>query len=354
MKDKTRIGLIGTGRAGMIHARNMACHVPDAAMVCVSDVNEGSARQAALELGCGYCTDYRELLGREDIDGVIIAVPTKYHRDIAVDAAMAKKHIFCEKPMAMNVGECREMIRAAEENRVILQIGFMRRFDESFRYAKEVIDAGEIGEVVMVKSLTHGPSTPHEWMYDIEKSNGPLAEVNSHDIDTLRWMTGSEVKSVYAIAGNYRCEGAREKYPDFYDSVLMSVRMDNGMMGCIDGAQGVAYGYDARVDILGTEGLITVGDLKDKTTVVCTKNGKMKADAVKSWMTLFAQAYVKEDISFVECVREGRKPEADGWDGMMAVAVVKAGNESIRIGRVVEPKQEEANNGVTESETCSA
>lgn len=341
MGDKTRIGLIGTGRAGMIHARNMTRHVPDAVMVCVSDVDESSARQAALELGCDYCTDYRKLLNRKDIDAVIVAVPTKYHRDIAVKAAKAEKHIFCEKPMAMNVEECKEMILAAKENQVILQIGFMRRFDESFRYAKEVIDSGEIGEVVMVKSLTHGPSTPHEWMYDIEKSNGPLAEVNSHDIDTLRWMTGSEVESVYAIAGNYRCGAAREKYPDFYDSVLMSVRMNNGMMGCIDGAQGVAYGYDARVDILGTEGLITVGDLKDKTTVVCTKNGKMKEDVVKSWMTLFAQAYVKEDISFVESIREKRKPEVDGWDGMMAVAVVKAGNESIRTGRVVKLEGEE-------------
>lgn len=341
MRDKTGIGLIGTGRAGMIHAKNMAYHVPDARIVCVSDVNEGSARQAALQMGCGFCTDYRELLRREDIDAVIIAVPTRYHREIAVEAAEARKHIFCEKPMAMNVGECREMIRAADKNHVILQIGFMRRFDESFCRAKEVIESGGIGEVVMVKSLTHGPSTPHEWMYDMRMSNGPLAEVNSHDIDTLRWLTGSEMKSVYAIAGNYRCSGAKERYPDFYDSVLMSVKMKNGMMGCIDGAQGVAYGYDARVDILGTEGLVTIGDLREKTTVVFTKDGKMRGDVVKSWVTLFADAYVKEDISFVECVREQKKPKADGRDGMMAVAAVEAGNESIRTGRVVELEQEE-------------
>lgn len=337
MKGEVRIGLIGSGRAGMIHARNMSFHVRDAQMVCVCDADESNARKAAEELGCEYDTDYLEMLKRKDLDAVIVAVPTKYHREIVVAAAALGKHIFCEKPMAMNTEECADMIRAAEKNHVLLQIGFMRRFDQGFRRAKELVREGKIGEVVMVKSLTHGPSTPHEWMYDIEKSNGPLAEVNSHDIDTLRWITESEVKSVYAIAGNYRCGDAREKYPDFYDSVLMSVRMDNGMMGCIDGAQGVEYGYDARVDIVGTKGLITVGDLKGTSTLTYTREGGMAGDVVKSWMNLFAEAYIEEDKSFVKSIQEGKQPAVSGRDGMMAVAVVKAGNESIRKGEVVKP-----------------
>lgn len=341
MGDTIKIGLIGSGRAGMIHARNMAYRIKDAQMVLVCDTDSNSARQAAQELGCGYCLDYKELLHREEIDAVIVTVPTKYHRDIAVEAAKAGKHIFCEKPMAMNVQECRDMIRAAEENRVVLQIGFMRRFDEGFRRAKEIIDSGKIGKVVMVKSLTHGPSTPHEWMYDIGKSNGPLAEVNSHDIDTIRWLTGSEIKSVYAVAGNYRCEQAQESYPDFYDSVLMSIRMCDETIGCIDGAQGVAYGYDARVEVMGTRGLVTVGGLQDQTAVTYTRDGGMEGDVVRSWTTLFSEAYAAEDESFVKCIRERKKPEADGWDGMMAVAAVKAGNESIRSGSVVILKQEE-------------
>lgn len=148
--------------------------------------------------------DYREVLLDREVDAVLIACPTKYHREIAVAAAAAKKHIFCEKPMAMNVAECEEMIAAANQNGVKLQIGFMRRFDESFREAKKLIEEGEIGEIVLVKSQTRGPSKPKEWMFDIAKSNGPLAEVNSHDIDTLRWLTGSEVKRVFAIGGNFR------------------------------------------------------------------------------------------------------------------------------------------------------
>ncbi|MDD4849141.1 MAG: Gfo/Idh/MocA family oxidoreductase [Gemmiger sp.] len=336
MKAELGIALIGAGRAGMIHARNFAARVPGARMVAVSDVVEQSARQAAEELGAdGWTTDYRQVLENPAVDAVIVVTPTKYHHEIVVAAAQAKKHILCEKPMAMNAQECRQMQQAADANGVALQVGFMRRFDEGFRRAKEIVESGQIGEVVMVKSLTRGPSTPREWMYDIQKSNGPLAEVNSHDIDTLRWLTGSEVQSLYAMAGNYRCGEIRPSYPDFYDTVLMNLRMANGMLGSIDGAQGVQYGYDARVDILGTKGAIQVGGLQNTRTVAFTKEGGLHGDVVKSWMNLFEDAYLREDTSFVNCIQKGRPPEVTGLDGLRAVQIVQAGNESIKTGEIV-------------------
>jgi myo-inositol 2-dehydrogenase/D-chiro-inositol 1-dehydrogenase/scyllo-inositol 2-dehydrogenase (NAD+) len=336
MKEQVGICLIGAGRAGMIHGRNFASRVPRAAMTAVSDVLEEGAKTAARELGVSAVyTDYREALRDSAVDAVIVVTPTKFHRDIVIAAARAGKHILCEKPMAMNREECQSMIDAAASAGVVLQIGFMRRFDANFRRAKEIIDSGAIGRVVSVKSLTRGPSTPQEWMYDIRKSNGPLAEVNSHDIDTLRWFTGSEAASLYAMAGNYRCDAAREQYPDFYDTVLMNVRMKNGMMGNIDGAQGVRYGYDARVDILGTEGCVQIGGLAGSTTLTYTKDHRMQADVVKSWTNLFYDAYVNEDTGFVEAVLHGREPEVSGIDGMMAVDIVRAGNESIKTGNIV-------------------
>jgi myo-inositol 2-dehydrogenase/D-chiro-inositol 1-dehydrogenase/scyllo-inositol 2-dehydrogenase (NAD+) len=305
-------------------------------MVAVSDTVEASAKAAAAELGIdAWYTDYREALANRAVDAVIVVTPTKFHHDIVLEAAGAEKHILCEKPMAMNREECQEMIDAAQANKVKLQIGFMRRFDANFRRAKEIVDSEEIGDVVSVKSLTRGPSTPQEWMYDIRKSNGPLAEVNSHDIDTLRWFTGSEAASLYAIAGNYRCETAREKYPDFYDTVLMNVRMQNGMMGNIDGAQGVQYGYDARVDILGTTGSLHIGGLRGSSTLTYTKDHRMTGDVIRSWMNLFYEAYVNEDIGFIEAIREDREPEVRGLDGMMAVDIVRAGNESIQTGQII-------------------
>jgi myo-inositol 2-dehydrogenase/D-chiro-inositol 1-dehydrogenase/scyllo-inositol 2-dehydrogenase (NAD+) len=337
MKDTIGLCLIGAGRAGMIHGRNFVSRVPQAKMVAVSDTVEENARAAAGELGLDtWYTDYRQALENRDVDAVIVVTPTKFHHDIVIEAAGAGKHILCEKPMAMNREECQGMIDAAGKNKVKLQIGFMRRFDANFRRAKEIIDSGVIGSVVSVKSLTRGPSTPQEWMYDIRKSNGPLAEVNSHDIDTLRWFTGSEAASLHAMAGNYRCEAAREKYPDFYDTVLMNVRMRNGMMGNIDGAQGVQYGYDARVDILGTTGSVHIGGLAGGTTLTYTREHRMEADIVRSWTNLFYEAYVNEDISFIGAIREGREPEVSGLDGMMAVDIVRAGNESIQTGQIIQ------------------
>jgi myo-inositol 2-dehydrogenase/D-chiro-inositol 1-dehydrogenase/scyllo-inositol 2-dehydrogenase (NAD+) len=305
-------------------------------MTAVSDVAEEAAKNAAAELEIPrWYTDYREALEDRAVDAVIVVTPTKYHHPVVLAAARAKKHILCEKPMAMNREECREMIAAAEQEGVILQIGFMRRFDANFRRAKEIIDSGAIGGVVSVRSLTRGPSDPREWMYDIRKSNGPLAEVNSHDIDTLRWFTGSEAESLYAMAGNYRCQSIRETYPDFYDTALMSLRMKNGMMGNIEGAQGVQYGYDARVDILGTCGSVQIGGLQSNSVLTFTPDHRLQGDVIRSWTTLFYEAYVREDISFIDCIREGTAPEVSGLDGMMAVDIVRAGNESIRTKQIV-------------------
>jgi predicted dehydrogenase len=334
---KVGICVIGAGRAGMIHAVSFRTRVPDAQLVAVADPFEEAARKACNELELSkYYLDYRDALQDKDIDAVVIVTPTVYHREIAVAAANAGKHILCEKPMAMNENECDEMIENARKNKVKFQMAFMRRFDESFMQAKDIVDSGEIGDVVMVRSNTRGPSVPQKWMYDIDKSNGPLAEVNSHDIDTLRWFTGSEFKSVYAIGGNYRSPEALPDYPDFYDNVILNAVFENGMQGSIDGAQGVAYGYDARVEILGVKGCIFLGQVHEKTIAVCSKEKGMVRPIMNSWRYLFREAYLAEDIHFIDCILNGKEPRVTGIDGKMAVKVVKAGNLSIKEKRIVE------------------
>ncbi len=229
----------------------------------------------------------------------------------------------------MTVDECDEMNRAVEEHNVKLQIGFMRRFDKSFMYAKERVLAGEIGDVVLVKSLTRGPSIPQAWQYDIAKSNGPLAEVNSHDIDTVRWFAESELAKVYAIAGNYRCPQAKEEFPDFYDNLVMTGTFENGMQACIDGAVSVRYGYDARTEIVGTNGVLFVGRLRDNEAVVCNQNSGIVTPFMETWRTLFIDAYRREDEEFIESIVADKTPRVTGIDGKMAVKVVNAGNRSI-------------------------
>jgi predicted dehydrogenase len=330
-RENIGIALIGTGRAGMIHAQNFARSVPHARIVALSDALPESLAAAARDLNCdAVYADYRDALLHPGVEAVVIATPTSLHREIAEAAAAMGKHIFCEKPMAMNVAECDAMIAAAERAGVVLQIGFMRRFDQSFLAAKARVEAGDIGEVVQVKTLTHGPTYPRPWMFDLAKSNGPLAEVNSHDIDSVRWFSGSEFTEVYAVAGNYRTKEARQEYPDFYDQVLLTARLQSGGQGLISGAQGVQYAYDARCEILGTEGMITIGSLNANEVVVCTRDKELRRPSIISWMNLFREAYLAEDVEFISCIREGRPPRAGGRDGRAAVAVVNAGNRSIR------------------------
>ena len=322
----------------MIHAVNFRSRVPGAELIAVADPSQ-DAREAAkksLEIDKAYA-DYREVLADDEVDAVVVVAPTVFHRDIVVAAAVAGKHILCEKPMAMTEQECEEIIDAAAAGRVKLQIGFMRRFDAGFREAKAAVLSGVIGDVVLVRSNTRGPSVPQPWMYDLRNSNGPLAEVCSHDIDTLRWFTESEFKTVYAAAGNFRCPDARDEWPDFYDNVIVSATFKNGMLGSIDGAQGVAYGYDARTEILGTKGCVFIGRLGDETVLTCTADEpKVSPPFMKSWRQLFEQAYLAEDTSFVDCIKNGAEPEVTGFDGLMAVKVVNAGNKSIAEKCIVE------------------
>lgn len=322
--------LIGCGRAGMIHARNYKNKIDHAKIVAVVDVSADAAQAAALELGVSKVfTDYRDMLSDKEINAVIVVAPTDLHRQIVLDCAAAGKHIFCEKPMAMTVEACDEMIAACESCHVKLQVGFMRRFDASFREAKRLVDAGAIGELVQIHSNTRGPSKPRPWMYDIRLSNGILAEVNSHDIDAVRWMAGSDIQTVYALAGNFRNREAAGAYPDYYDSVLMSGTLKSGVHFCIDGAAYVQYGYDSKMEIIGTTGKINVGR-SDREFVHCTTTGGGTAtNFVHSWTALFADAYLAEDTAFVRAIVHDTQPEVTGMDGRMAVAVVEAGNRSI-------------------------
>ncbi|MGA2976046.1 MAG: Gfo/Idh/MocA family oxidoreductase [Spirochaetia bacterium] len=327
---KLGICVIGSGRAGMIHARNFARGTARTRLVALADTHGPTLQEAQreLEVETGYA-DYKDALADSRVDAVVVVTPTSFHKEIVLQAAQAGKHVLCEKPMAMDVAECDAMIAACKAAGVKLQIGFMRRYDSSFRAAKQRVESGEIGDVVLVKSLTHGPSVPQEWMYDIRKSNGPLAEVNSHDIDALRWFVESEIGEVFAIAGNFRCPQAARKYPDFYDNVAMLCRFENGKQGFIDGAASVGYGYDARMEIVGTSGVMFVGRREQDSVVGCSTAKGIVQPFVKSWRTLFTEAYAAEDQDFADCILDDRPPRVQGIDGRMAVAVVNAGNRSI-------------------------
>jgi scyllo-inositol 2-dehydrogenase (NAD+) len=269
-------------------------------------------------------------------DAVVITTPTFTHRDFTVASARAGKHLFVEKPMALTLAECDDMIAAADEAGLVLQIGFMRRFDPEFRVAYDLIQAGEIGWPMLIKSLTHGPGLPPPWARDLKLSNGMLAEVNSHDWDAVRWLTGSNPARVMAETANFKGPSRGVGDPDFYDNVLVSIRFESGALGSISGVCPCDYGYDARVEIVGEKGIMQIGELKGQAVLVCTdRETGLLTPVYRTWPERFAWAYIREMEHFLDCIRRGSSPEAGGIDGRWAVAGVLAGTRSFREERPV-------------------
>ena len=221
------------------------------------------------------------------------------------------------------------MIAAAERASVILQLGFMRRFDPDFEAAWARIEAGEIGQPMMVKSLTHGPGLPPAWARDLRTSNGMLAEVNSHDWDTVRWLTASDPERVYAEVANFKGERDGVRTEHFYDNVLVNIRFESGALGSISGVCPCDYGYDARVEIVGEKGLMQIGDVRGQSVVVCTsRDHGLVTPIFRTWPERFAAAYIREMKHFIACIRTGARPRAGGAEGRWAVAGALAATRS--------------------------
>jgi len=331
--NPVRVCVVGIGRAGMVHATNFKNNVPGASLAAVVDADLELAEERAKDLGVDlFFSDIFQALDRAEIDAICITTPTFTHAEIAIAAAKAEVHIFCEKPMALTVKEAEEMIQAARKAGVILQMGFMRRFDPAFRVARERIEGGEIGSPMLVRSLTRGPGLPPRWACDLRTSNGMLAEVNSHDFDTIRWLVGSEFERIYAEANTLKCFDLKEEFPDFYDNAIVSLRLKNGTLGMIEGSCPVDYGYDARAEVLGSEGVILIGELQDTAVVSCTKSTGLVASNFPGWRERFREAYIAEARHFVECIIEGKEPKVTGEDGKRALEGVLAANKSIQSG----------------------
>src|ERR1700678_636571 len=228
------------------------------------------------------------------------------------------------------------MIAAAERNKVLLQLGFMRRFDPDFQAAAARIEAGEIGEPMMIKSLTHGPGLPPPWARDLKTSNGMLAEVNSHDFDSVRWLAQSDPEAVYAEVSNFKGEKHGIDTPSFYDTALVNIRFESNALASISGVCPCDYGYDVRVEIVGEKGLIQIGAIQGQSVVLCTdREHGIVTPIYRSWPERFGSAYVREMKHLLACIRTGSQPSVSGLDGRLAVAGVLAATRSFREERAV-------------------
>jgi len=337
MPEPIPVCLIGAGRAGQVHAESLVHHLPGARLAAIVDQQPETLRTAGGRYGVEPCfATLEEALDSASFDAVVITAPTFTHKKLAITAAAAGKHILCEKPMALNLDECDEMIAAAERHRVVLQIGFMRRFDPEFEAAAARIEAGEIGRPMLIKSLTHGPGLPPAWARDLRTSNGMLAEVNSHDWDTTRWLAGSDPVRVFAEVANFKGAARGVDTPNFYDTALVTIRFASGAVGSISGVCPCEYGYDARVEIVGERGILQIGELRGQAVVICTNRDQgLVSPVYRTWPERFAAAYVREMRHFLDCIRSGSSPRVTGADGRWAVAGVLAATASLLEDRPV-------------------
>lgn len=341
MKSQVRICMIGAGRVGKNHSRAITRHVPAGKIVSLVDPMEAVRQETAAEFGieASYASLEQALEG-EAFEAVVITTPTPTHLPLTELAASHGKHVFLEKPMALNLQECDAINAAVERYAVLLQIGFMRRFDPEFTAAWQRIEGGEIGQPMMIKSNTHGPGLPPPWARDLRTSNGMLAEVNSHDWDTLRWFMGSNLERVYTEVANFKGPANNVDTPHFYDNVLVNVKFESGGLGLISGVCPCGYGYDARVEIIGDKGILQLGTLEGQSVVVCTNRDQgLITPIVRTWPERFQWAYIYELEHFVECVQSGKQPKAAGSDGRWAVAGVLAGTKSFLEQRPVYLKE---------------
>jgi predicted dehydrogenase len=340
MKTPIRICMVGAGRVGKNHSRALA-RVPGARIVAIVDPFTTVREETATEFGIEAQFETLEMaLEKVEFNAVVITTPTPTHLPLSALAAENKKHVFLEKPMALNLQECDGIIKVTEQNGVILQLGFMRRFDPEFVVAAQRIEAGEIGQPMMIKSNTHGPGLPPPWARDLRTSNGMLAEVNSHDWDTTRWLMGSNPLRVYTEVANFKGAANNVDTPHFYDNVLVNIKFESGGLGIISGVCPCGYGYDARVEIIGDQGIMQIGELKGQAVVVCTNRDQgLITPIFRTWPQRFEWAYINELEHFATCIQNETKPRIGGVEGRWAVAGVLAGTKSFLEERPVYLKE---------------
>jgi predicted dehydrogenase len=341
MPSPIRVCLVGAGRIARVHAESLVRHIPNGRLSAIVDKNPEVLNAIGNQFGVeARFNSFDEALDRSDIDAVVITTPTFTHKDLSVLAANNGKHVLLEKPMALNLQECDDIMTAMEKNGVLLQLGFMRHFDPEFTAAAERIEAGEIGRPMMIKSLTHGPGLPPAWARDLKTSNGMLAEVNSHDWDCTRWLMGSNPERVYVEVANFKGPARGVDTENFYDNALVNIRFENGGLGSISGICPCDYGYDARVEIVGEKGIMQIGSLQGAAIIVCINRDQgLMTPTYRTWPQRFELGYIHEMEHFIDCIQKGQQPKVGGRDGYWAVAGVLAGTKSFLEERAVYLKE---------------
>ncbi len=329
MNTRTRIGLIGLGRMGQIHAKSLAQRCPSAELACVVDVRPDVAAQVAESLGVPWSTHVEDMLSDDTISAVAVSTSTVSHAQLVELAARAGKHIFCEKPLSLDRGATIRALEAVENSGRKLQVGFHRRFDPDWAAVHERILAGELGQPYLFRASLRDMRSPQ--VAFLEGSGGFFLDVTIHDLDVARWLIG-EVVEVSA-------HGAALSDPGFaevgdIDTAVVVLRFENGALGVIDGSRSAGYGYECSTEVMGSAATVRIDNPWLRNYEWRTP-GLATHELPRDFEQRYPTAYAEELESFAACVRDDTPPKVTGRDALAAFDLAVAADRSWRTGSVV-------------------
>jgi myo-inositol 2-dehydrogenase/D-chiro-inositol 1-dehydrogenase len=326
---RVRLGVVGLGRMGKYHASNIAGRLPGLRLAGVADTNAPLAAEVAAELETSAHASLASLLEVPEIDAVLIASPTPFHVQMIEEAAAAGKHVFCEKPIALDVAATERALAAAAMAGVKLQVGFHRRFDPDWVEAKKRIAQGDLGDVFLFRTSLRDKQVPP--LEFLTTSGGLFQDVTVHDLDTARWLVG-EVTEVSTI-GTAIADPAIADLDDV-DHAIVTLRFACGAIGVIDNSRAAGYGYECSTEVVGSRAAIRVGNHRRAHCEWLTP-GASSVDWVVDFRERYPHAYLAELDAFATSIRDDTPAEPGGDDGLAALLLAQACEESLRANRVI-------------------
>lgn len=327
-----KFGVVGVGRIGKVHIENICYRMPNAEVVAISDVFEQELNKVANQFNIGKVdTDYKKIVNDPDVDAVVICSPTDTHTEIIKEAALAGKHIFCEKPIDLTIEKINAAIDLVKKSGVKFLVGFNRRFDPNFSKVSEVINSGGIGEPQILTISSRDPSPPP--LEYIKVSGGMFLDMTIHDFDMARFLMKSEVVEIYA-RGEVLVDQIFKQANDI-DTAVVTLSFANGAIGTINNSRKAVYGYDQRVEVFGSEGMVTVKNNTPDNHILIDKQGSHTSLPLNFFMERYTLSYLNEMTAFIECIVNDTQPPVGGEDGLQAVIMGLAAKKSVEENRPV-------------------
>ncbi len=336
-----KLGLIGSGRIGTMHAEHLTSHIPAADVILVADAFEDAATQCAKRYAIPFATqDYHDVLAHPDIEAVVICSPTDTHARLIEEASQAGKHIFCEKPIALDLPSIDQALEAVERAGVKLQVGFNRRFDANYRRVRQAVEQGEIGHPQLLHLISRDPAPPS--IDYIRASGGLFLDMTIHDFDMACFLIGREVEEIFALA-SVMDNPAIGAVGDVDTAVIM-LQFTNGVIATIDNSRRAVYGYDQRVELLCSAGAINTGNTYPNTAIISDGHSIWHDLPHRFFVERYNESFLAEMAAFVHAVLHDEPVPVTGYDGRAPVVMALAAQMSLIEHRSVHLSEIERSN----------